>query len=113
MVSPGALGKAASDPDRARDRLSARYLIALAARMVRELGDLAGRAERAGKRLPALALDAEIHSRSAAERAAFTEELAGAVAGLVSRYHDPAAPGGRSHRLVVASHPLPTIQEAR
>jgi hypothetical protein len=62
------------------------------------------RAEQTGKRLPTLALDTEIRFASAADRAAFAEELTGAVTGLVSRYHDP---GGRAHRLVVAAHPLP------
>jgi hypothetical protein len=51
------------------------------------------------------AVDGEVRFASAADRAAFAEELAGAVATLVSRYHDPAAPGGRDHRLVVALHP--------
>jgi predicted ArsR family transcriptional regulator len=107
VVSPVALGEAASDPDRIADRLSARYLLSLAARIVREVGDLARRAEQAGKRLPALALDTEIRFRSAAERAAFTDELASAVTALVSRYHDESTPGGRSHRLIVAAHPVP------
>jgi DNA-binding transcriptional ArsR family regulator len=106
VVSPGALGEAASDPRRA-DRLSARYLIALAARIVREVADLARRAEHAGKQLPTLAIDTEIRFRSAAERAAFTDDLAAAVTTLASRYHDESAPGGRRHRLVVAAHPVP------
>jgi DNA-binding transcriptional ArsR family regulator len=104
VVSPGALGAAANDPARARDRLSARYLVALAARMVREVGDLTRRAEVAGKRLPTLAIDTELGFRSAADRAAFTDELTAAVTSLVSRYHHD---GGRKHRLVVASHPTP------
>jgi DNA-binding transcriptional ArsR family regulator len=108
VVSPGALGEAATDPRRAADRLSARYLVALAARIVSEVGDLARRAERAGKRLPTFSLDTEVRFGSAADRAAFTDELAAAVAGLVARYHDEAAPRGRRHRLVVAAHPLPT-----
>jgi DNA-binding transcriptional ArsR family regulator len=108
VVSPGALGDAGADPARTQDRLSARYLIALAARIVREVAGLARRAERTGKRLPVLALDTEIRFRTAAERAAFTDELTGAVTALVSRYHDAEAPGGRSHRLMVAAHPLPT-----
>src|SRR5215207_4375234 len=40
VVSPGALGPVAADPGRTNDRLSASYLIALAARAVREVGDL-------------------------------------------------------------------------
>lgn len=111
VVSPGALGEAAADPARAQDRLSARYLIALAARVVREVAGLARRAERTGKRLPVLALDTEVRFRTAADRAAFTDELTQAMTALVSRYHDPAAPGGRSHRLLVAAHPLSQAHE--
>lgn len=107
VVSPGALGEAGSVVDPTSDRLSARYLIALAARMVREVGALARRAEDEGRRVATLALDAEVRFRSAEERAAFTDELASAVAILVARYHDASAPGGRPHRLLVAAHPLP------
>jgi DNA-binding transcriptional ArsR family regulator len=106
VVSP-ALGQAAGDPDRIADRLSARYLIAVAARVVREVAGLVRRADQAGKRLPTLALDTEIRFRSAAERAAFTSDLADAVTTLVARYHHAGAPGGRSHRLVVVAHPVP------
>ena len=107
VVSPAALGEAASDPGKASDRLSARYLVAVAARIVREVAALLRRADEEDKRFATLTLDAEVRFRSAAERAAFTEELAASVARLVARYHDPAAPGGRPHRLVVAAHPLP------
>lgn len=37
VISPSALGPVQPDPDRARDQLSARWLLALATRMVREL----------------------------------------------------------------------------
>jgi DNA-binding transcriptional ArsR family regulator len=107
VVSPAALGEAATDPAKSQDRLSARYLIALAARMVREVGLLVRRAESGRQRLATLALDSEISFRSAAERAAFTEELTAAVTRLVARYHDASAPESRPHRLVVAAHPVP------
>jgi hypothetical protein len=55
------------------------------------------------------AVDGEVRFASAADRAAFAEELAGAVVTLVARYHDPTAAGGRDHRVVVALHPgVPT-----
>lgn len=108
VVSPGALGPVAADPNREIDRLSASYLIALGARVVREVADLVRRAAAAGKRLATLAIDTEVRFRSAAERAAFSAELAEAVAKLVAKYHDASAPGGRPHRLVVVAHPLPS-----
>lgn len=107
VVSPGALGPIATDPERALDRLSAGYLISLAARVIREVSLLWRRAGELDKRLPTLSIDTEIRFRSAAERAAFSQELAHAVASLAARYHDEAAPEGRSHRLVVVAHPLP------
>lgn len=111
VVSPGALGPVAVDPDREVDRLSASYLIALGARVVREVGDLVRRAKKADKRLATLAVDTEVRFRSAPDRAAFSSELAEAVAKLVSKYHDASAPGGRAHRLVVVAHPLPQKSE--
>jgi hypothetical protein len=48
-----------------------------------------------------------VRFRSAADRARFTRDLADTVAGLVARYHDADAPGGRVYRLIVAAHPLP------
>ena len=62
---------------------------------------------RAAKPLPTLTIDTEVCFASAADRAAFTAELADAVTRLVGRYHAGQAPGGRLHRLVVASHPIP------
>jgi DNA-binding transcriptional ArsR family regulator len=104
VVSPAALSESAADPDNAPDRLSARYLIALAGRVVREVGGLAHRAAAAGKRLPTLAIDTEIRFRSAEDRAAFADELMAAVIDLAARYHHD---DGRPHRLIVAAHPRP------
>jgi len=111
VVSPSALGPVAADPDREVDRLSANYLIALGARVIREVGDLVRRATAAGKRLATLSVDTEVRFRSAAARAAFSRELTEAIATLVSKYHDESAPGGRAHRLVVVAHPLPQPSE--
>jgi DNA-binding transcriptional ArsR family regulator len=107
VVSPAALGPVAADPGRSADRLSASYLIALSARVVREVSALARRAARSGKRLATLSIDTEIRFRSAAERAEFSRELTGAIAQLAARYHDAGAAAGRTHRLVVVAHPLP------
>ena len=89
------------------DRLSTGYLIAIAARMVGEVAEMAHRAEKARKPLATLAIDTEIRFASAADRAAFTAELSGVVASLAARYHDEGSPGGRWYRLVVGSHPRP------
>jgi DNA-binding transcriptional ArsR family regulator len=107
IVSPRALGPVALDPDRDADRLSASYLIALAARIVDEVGNLLRRSRAADKHLATMSLDTEIRFRSAADRASFSNELIQSVTALVARYHDESAPGGRPHRLVLMAHPLP------
>ncbi|MBI2680306.1 MAG: helix-turn-helix transcriptional regulator [Candidatus Solibacter usitatus] len=107
IVSPGAMGAVAADPDRKSDRLSASYLIALAARIVREVQQLLGRAEKTDKRLPTLSLDTVIRFRSAEDRAAFSNDFTQAVMQLAARYHDASAAGGREHRLVAVAYPLP------
>jgi hypothetical protein len=101
------MGAASADPERGMDRLSAGYLVALAARVVREVGQLLRRAEELDKRLATLSIDTEVRFRSAEDRAAFSRELTAAVTALVARYHDESAPGGRRHRLMIGAHPKP------
>ena len=107
IVSPAALGPAGATPDRVPEHLSASYLLALAGRVVTEVGAMLHRSKRTNAPLATLALDTEIRFRSAAERAAFSDELLTAVTTLVARYHDASAPHGREHRLLVMAHPLP------
>jgi DNA-binding transcriptional ArsR family regulator len=111
VISPSAVSAVAPDPDRAPDRLSARWLLALAARLVRDIGQLLARSAEAGKPLATFALDAEVRFASAADRAAFADELASTVTALVARYHDESAPGGRPHRVIVAVHPRITKEQ--
>jgi DNA-binding transcriptional ArsR family regulator len=105
VISPTALAALEPDPERSPDRLSAFWMLALAARLVRDVGALLIGARKAGKRIATFALDGEVRFASAADRSAFAEELSHAVAALVAKYHDDAATGGRSHRIVVAIHP--------
>lgn len=105
VISPLALPGLQPDPARHRDALSARWLLALAARLVRDVGALITGAERANKRLATYALDGEVRFASAADRAAFVEELTAGVGALVRKYHDASAEGGRPHRVVIALHP--------
>ena len=108
VISPAVLAEVAPDPDRSPDRLSARWLLALAARLVRDVGALITGAARAGKPVATFALDGEVRFASAADRAAFATELTEAVTTLVSRYHDESAERGRPYRVIVAVHPKET-----
>lgn len=105
VISPAALASVAPDPGRSPDQLSARWLLALAARLVREVGELITRSRAAGQPVATFAIDSEIRFGSAAERAEFARELSETIKDLAARYHNESAPGGREHRLVVALHP--------
>lgn len=105
VISPAALADLQPDPSRYPDQLSARWLLALAARLVRDVGVLISRAARARKLAATFAIDGRVRFATAADRAAFAEELASAVTALVAKYHDETAERGREHRLLVAVHP--------
>jgi DNA-binding transcriptional ArsR family regulator len=111
VISPAALAAVAPDPERSPDQLSAMWLVALAARLVREVGELMRGAKRARRPLATFGIDAEVRFSSAAERAAFAAELSQSIEDLVASYHDEFAAGGRRHRLLVALHPTLTTTE--
>src|SRR6188472_3468914 len=56
VISPAALAAVAPDPERAPDRLSARWMLALAARLVRDTGTLLNRSSAARQRLATFAM---------------------------------------------------------
>jgi DNA-binding transcriptional ArsR family regulator len=105
LVSAEALAALSPDPDQAADRFSSGYLIAVAARSVRELAALRERAQKEGKSLPTFTLQSEIRFASAQARRTFADELAQVVANLVARHHDDRHPGGRRYRLFLGLHP--------
>ena len=111
VISPTALSAVAPVPSRDPDQRSARWLLAVAGRLVSEVGELINRAGAAGKPLATLGIDSEVRFASAKDRAAFAGELAEAVNGLVAKYHDESAQCGRPHRFVVALHPTITKHE--
>jgi DNA-binding transcriptional ArsR family regulator len=111
VISPAALAAVAPDPARSPDQLSAMWLVALAARLVREVGELMRGAKRARRALATFGIDSEVRFASAADRAAFAAELSQCIEGLVGKYHDESAAGGRRHRLLIALHPTLTKTE--
>ncbi|WP_030435638.1 winged helix-turn-helix domain-containing protein [Actinoplanes subtropicus] len=102
VISPAAMAAVAPDPGRAPDRLSARWLLALAGRLVRDVGALITGATQAQQRVATYALDGEIRFATPDDRAAFAAELTDSVTQLISKYHSET---GRKHRLVLAVHP--------
>lgn len=105
VISPEALGSLGADPADIKDRFSSSYLVAVAARAIRDIGILRPRAEQAGKRLGTFTLEGRIRLASAAHRKAFMEELTGEVARLTAKYHDETSETARGFQFVVAGYP--------
>jgi DNA-binding transcriptional ArsR family regulator len=105
VISPAVLAAMQPDPARSPDRLSARWLLALGARLVRDVGALIAGASKAGKPLATFALEGEVRFASPSDRTAFADELTSVITALISKYHDEHAQRGRDHRVIVAIHP--------
>ena len=111
VISPEVLGGLGSRPEEIRDHFSSAYLVATAGQAVRDVAELQEGADEAGQRLATLTLTSEVCFRTAADRNAFAEELATALASLSAKYHDQGAPGGRRFRFFVGGHPAVTKTE--
>ena len=113
VVDPAVLGPLQARADLIADRLSAEYLVALAAQVQSDLGRVMTEATRQDKRVPTMSISTEIRFTSPAQRARFARALERAVTRLVGRHAAPAqatdgqsAPG-RLFRLVVGCYPPP------
>ncbi len=109
LIDPTAVGGLADeDPDATRDRFSATYLIAAAARVIRDIATLRHRASKADQRLATMTVETELSFPSPAARHAFAEELAQEIARLVAKHHNPDHPNARLHRVVLGLYPAVT-----
>lgn len=107
VISPEAVGVLGPDPATIGDRLSASYLLAVGAQILRDLARLRRLADAAGKRLATLTVQTEVELASPSDRKAFTEELTAAVEAVVVKYHRE---GGRPFRVVLGAYPSPAPQ---
>jgi hypothetical protein len=60
VISPAALAAVRPDPSRSADRLSARWLLAVAARLVRDVAELVTGTAKARRRIATFAIDGEV-----------------------------------------------------
>lgn len=112
LVSPRVLGAMGADPSKMPDRLSSAYLAAVCGETIREVGELRGRAERAGKQLPTLTVQTEVRFESAAAMNAFAEEATAALAAVVARHHTPGGDErGRMFKFFLGGYPAITKPE--
>lgn len=108
LIHPETLGALGAGAEETKDRFSSTYLIAAAARALRDVAELRAGADRAGKKLPTFTLEADIRFASPAALTAFCDEVADAVAHLASKYHDDEAENGRRFHFLIGSYPSPS-----
>jgi DNA-binding transcriptional ArsR family regulator len=107
VIDPAALGDLSADPAEAGDRFSATYLIALAARTIRELAGLRARAAGERKRLATASIDSRVRLARPSDFDAFVRELTHAVGAVVARHQSDAA-GAREFRVSTGVYPAPS-----
>lgn len=105
LVGPLALGMLAPKFSDSFDRLSASYLVAVAARTIDEIGQLFRRALKQRKKVPTFTIDTTVSFASADHRRKFAEELSIMLPQLINKYRDSSSTGRRSFRLNLSIYP--------
>ena len=85
VISPTALGGVAPDPRRGVNEFSARWMLAVAARLVQEVGILLDRAGRAHRPLATFTIDSELRFASAVARSRVPRFSGAAMFGSMPR----------------------------
>jgi DNA-binding transcriptional ArsR family regulator len=111
VVNPALLGALSENPEQARDRFSAAFLLATATSVIRDVAVLDQRARGVEQRLATFTMDCEAGFESPAAFRAFSEELAAAVTRIAAKY-DSSGSKSRRFRIVVGSHPAVTKSAA-
>jgi DNA-binding transcriptional ArsR family regulator len=107
VIDPAMMGSlAAADPDETGDRFSATYLVALAARAVRELASLMARASAKHSRLATASINAHVRLASPAHYSSFVADLTAAVSEVIERHNEPRG-DGHWFRVIGATYPGP------
>jgi DNA-binding Lrp family transcriptional regulator len=112
LLGASVLGPMSADPAETADKMSAAYLLTLAAQMQREAGGAWRDAHAAGKRLPVLSIDTEVAFDTPEQRAQFAQALMRAVTQVVADHSVPPAArratrASRPFRLILGCYPIP------
>lgn len=108
LISPEVLGALGASPEKVRDRFSLSYLVATAAKAIRDLATLRRMGDEQGKPVPTLTVQTEIRFESPAARQACADEIASAIATIAAKYHAAEGAGGRNHSLFCGLYPTVT-----
>src|SRR5262249_29785326 len=106
VLDPALVHGAAQRAGGAQDRHASEHLVRTAAALVRDVARMREAADREGKRLLTLTVEAELTLETPADFDVFSEQLSDAITALAKRYAaSPLRKGGRRYRLVATAHP--------
>jgi len=111
VLDPALVQGAAQRAGDAQDRHASEHLVRTAAALVRDVARMREAADREGKRLLTLTVEAELTFATPADFDVFSEQLSDAITALARRYAasphalHPLRRGGRRYRLVATAHP--------
>lgn len=100
LIAPAAMGPVAADqnPDGS--------LLAIAARLIRDVASLLSLSRASGKRLATASFVFDVAFRSPADRDAFQVELQEAITAVAAKYHASPSESSRAYRVVTMAHPV-------
>jgi hypothetical protein len=109
VLLPQVLGELEPHAQRMTDRASADYLVALAARLQRDVAMVMAGAAATEQRVATLSIEADIRFDSAEQREGFAIALRDAVTRVIADHSTPtnASGAGRPFRLALGCHPMP------
>lgn len=99
LIAPAAMGLVAAD------RRADSSLLAIAARLIRDVAALTTLSRSSGKRLSTFSCEVDVAFRSPTERDAFHDELKSAVSALAAKYQAMPSATSRAYRVVTLAHP--------
>lgn len=107
LIAPAAMGPVSADQQ------SDGSLLAIAARLIRDVAALLSLSRLSGKRLATMSVEMEVAFRSPADRDAFQDELREAVTLVAAKYHATSTETARAYRVVAVAHPLAGSRQVR
>lgn len=106
VLDPALVQSADKQATAVQDRHASEHLVTTASALVCDVARMREAADREGKRLLTLTVEAELTFETPADFDAFSEQLSDAITALAKRYTaSPLRKGGRRYRLVAAAHP--------
>ena len=104
-IAPKTFGGVAVDTRTVADAFAPAYLSVVAGRALNDLAALGRAAAVRGRRVPTLALEADVRFATPADERRFADELTAALTTLADRYHRPDAVSGRTFRVIAGGYP--------